>query len=333
MEIRGASRIAGIGAYLPPQRVHSDDLMREVRCDRFGIPDNYISKHIGITERRWADHSQNPSELATLASEVALRNSGVTADEIDLIVFAGISKDCEEPSTAHFVQNNLGAKNAICMDVSNACLGFLTAMSIADAFIAGGRASSVLVCTGEMQSRVIKEGMSRVWEITGKEEFREKLGFLTAGDGGGAMVIQASDGDSQGWKWLKFHSNGVHAHLCQYRLDFDGIHGQMLMKEISREIVEMHSKNIGYAYEKLEWTPGDVDKLYCHQVGERPHRWMVKLAGKEAESAPTTYEKFGNLTSATFPINMHINPPSRGEKLLLLGTGSGLSICQGGMIF
>ena len=145
MENYGNSRIAAVGAYLPDQIVTTDALMHEVNCARFGIPENYISKFIGIEEKRVAPLQMCPSELATLASEIALRDAGANADEIDLIIYTGVARDYIEPSTAHNVQKMLGAHKAVCLDVSNACIGFMSGLSIADAYLMNESIQRVLV--------------------------------------------------------------------------------------------------------------------------------------------------------------------------------------------
>lgn len=333
MESIGNSYIAGIGAYLPPTRVSSDELMAEVRCSRFGIPEDYMSRHVGISERRVADPATQPSDLATLASESALCDAGVMADEIDLIIYTSITRDCDEPSTAHFVQSRLGAMNATCMDVSNACLGFMTGLSIADAYISKGSATTVLVCAGECQSHTVDAATAILRKLSDKEQFKRMFGVLTVGDAGGAMVIRPSTLADSGWKWLKFASNGVHADLCYFKRSANGPEGAMQMAEISREMVRMHADHIEHTYKTIGWPPSTIAKLYCHQVGRKPYDLLRNVAQVNREQAPVTYEKFGNLTSATIPVGMYLNRPERGERLLFLGAGSGLTICQGAMTF
>lgn len=333
METLGKSYIAGIGAYLPGTRISSDALMAEVNSTRFGIPENYLSRHIGVVERRVADVNQQPSDLATLASQSALRDAGVRPDEIDLIIHTAITRDCEEPSTAHFVQNCLGAVNAACLDISNACLGFMTGLSIADAYIANGGARTALVCAGECQSSAVRESIEILRRTKNKDEFKRMFGILTVGDAGGAMIVRRSENAGTGWKWLNFLSNGVHARLCYLKRTFNGGEGAMLMKEISFEMLRMHAANIEHAYKSTGWNPSTVGKLYCHQVGRKPHTALTEIAKVDIDRAPITYNHFGNLTSATIPVIMHLNRPERGERILFLGAGSGLTICQGAMVF
>ncbi|WP_018415621.1 ketoacyl-ACP synthase III [Teredinibacter turnerae] len=334
MEIIGKSKIAGIGAYLPEQRVLSDDLMHEIGSTRFGTPVDYISKRIGIIERRISEANMFPSDMAIKAAEVALKDAGITPMDVDLIIYCGIDRDWQEPATSHRVQVEIGAKKSSCFDVTNACHGFMDGLSIANAFLTNGTANNVLVCTGEKPSRVLFEAIKILRDEKNKEAFKRMLGALTVGDAGGAMVIQRSNVETgEGLRWMQSYSEGEHANLCYYRHTHEGYDGQMLMREISLQIAKLHKKLIEKTYATLAWKPEEIDRIYCHQVGEKPHKALVSIANKSIDCAPITYPSFGNLTSATFPVNMHLNRPERGSKLLLMGTGSGLSVCQAGMVF
>ncbi len=334
MLVNGHTSIIGIGSYMPHEIVKSVDLMAEIHsAEKFGISENFISDVIGIEERRVAVHGHKPSDLAIFASEVALKHSGINANEIDLIIFCGIERDWIEPATAHRVQQFIGAKNATCFDLSNACHGFMNGVSVADAMIATGSASTALICTGEKPSNIMYEALRRLSESDNRADVKRWLGALTVGDAGGAIIIRRSE-CQDGFCKFNFSSNGEHTSLCYYEYDADGhVEGQMLMKSISIEIVGFHRQMIRDTYHKLSWKPTDIDWLYCHQVGAKPHYQMAELAEIDTEKAPITYRKFGNITSATIPVNFHFNPPEKGDKILILGTGSGLSISQTGMVF
>ena len=333
METYGSSRIAGFGAYLPESRVTTDELMRSINCSRFGIPENYISRHIGIKEKRVAEATIEPSGLAALASEIALTNAGVSADEIDLIIYTGITRDYEEPSTAHSVQCRLGARKATCMDTPNACLGFMTGLWVADSFIYTSEITNVLVCTGEIQSRTVNSFLKPLKYTKNKEYFKKVFGVLTVGDAGGAAVVQRKSSSGEGLNWIRFYSEGSLRDLCTFERTENGVKGQMIMQEISSEILKIHRSLMPNTYEKLGWHPDNVDIVYAHQVGSRPHEEMIKMTSIQRNKAPISYECYGNLSSATIPTCMHLYPPKRGDKILLLGAGSGISICQGGMTY
>lgn len=334
MLVNGNTEIIGIGGYVPEETVKSTDLMAAICSEsKFGIHENFISDVIGIEERRVATATQKPSDLALEASYIALRNAGIDAREIDLIIFCGIERDWIEPATAHRVQQLIGATNAACFDLSNACHGFMNGVSVADAMIATGSASTALICTGEKPSNVLYNTVRKLQNSNDRNDIKRWVGGLTVGDAGGAILIRKS-GHQTGFQKFNFSSNGEHAKLCYYEYDEQGnVEGQMLMKPISDEIVGFHKRMIEDTYSRLEWTSHDIDKLYCHQVGARPHKQMASLANVDIEKAPITYRKYGNITSATIPVNFHLNSPQKGDKVLILGTGSGLSISQTGIVF
>ena len=131
--------------------------MEEIKPEsRFGIPHNWIDTRVGIKERRFVDFSTKPFDLAIDGSKKALDSAGIRPEDIDLIIFCGIDRDYIEPSTAHVVQHTLGSR-AICMDVSNACQGIISGISVADAMIGSGSIETALICSGETASHGIQK--------------------------------------------------------------------------------------------------------------------------------------------------------------------------------
>ncbi|NIB40791.1 ketoacyl-ACP synthase III [Pseudomaricurvus alkylphenolicus] len=332
MDFRTHSRIAGIGAYLPSQKVSSIDLMTEIKSRRFGVPENFISRYIGIIERRFSEDALQPSDMAYRASIGAIEESGIDPTHIDWIIFCGIDRDWKEPATACRVQQLLGASNAACLDISNACLGFMNGLALADAYITSGMADNVLVCTGEKQSEMVLEMMGHIQRSNEKAFFKTHVGALTVGDAGGAMVIQRSDGRS-GFGQFRFWSQGEKNQLCYLKQTSQGMVGQMMMGAISEEVIKLHGEHIDQTYRDIGWNPANINSFVCHQVGRDPHKKLALAAHTQEEKAPITYSHMGNLTSATIPVNMYINRPCRGDKVLFLGSGSGISICQTGMTY
>lgn len=335
MEQNGSTKIVGMAHYLPPQRVTSAELMEEIKSEtRFGVRSHFLSSLIGVDERRYAPADAPPSALAIEASQAALQRSGIDPADIDHVIFCGIERDWQEPATAHRVQSSIGAYNAACFDVTNACHGFMNGLAIADAFIATGSAETCLICTGEVGSKVAKDILRQLRdEPCSKDHFKLQIGALTLGDAGAAMIVQRSDHES-GFKKFRFTSGGEHAELCYYNRSRSGtVDGAMYMKEISAELVAWHKKNIDETYEQLGWQPKDVKSLYLHQLGARPHKWFCELAEIDVARAPATLPKLGNIASATIPVTMSLNPPEIGDNVLVLSSGSGVSIGQTGLIF
>ncbi len=334
MQQLGVSRITGVGHYLPDQIVLSEDLMNEFRSEsRFGLSPRYLSALVGIKERRWASDDTLPSDLAIAASRDAIQKAGINPQDIDCILFCGIERDWQEPATAHRVQFELGAGKATCFDLTNACHGFMNGISVADAFIASGTARVCLVCTGEVGSRASKSILRQLCKPDlSHEELKFLLGGLTAGDAGGAMIVQRSE-DRSGFQRFKFESAGQYADLCFYsKAANDEIYGEMHMQEICEETLAFHANSIEETYSSLSWRPEDVDCLMSHQVGTKVHRQVCRITGVAKEKAPCIVDTTGNIASATIPALFSLYPPRKNDKVLIISSGSGMTIGQSALM-
>jgi 3-oxoacyl-[acyl-carrier-protein] synthase-3 len=333
MVIHGSSKIAGIGIYLPEERISSISLMEEIQSEkRFGIPLDWVDRRIGIVERRFADSRTQPSDLATEASIVALQKAGIDPKHLDLIIYCGIEKDFMEPGTAHVIQKKLFS-NAVCMDVSNACQGVISGMTVADSLIATGSIETALICSGERASRVVRQFIHRI-NNEPDEYFRDRFGVMTVGDAGSAVVLSRSEKTRpSGIKAMQFNSKGEYAELCFYRYGDHGIEGQMLMKGITDTINEIHTDMMSETYRDLEWQPEDVDHMICHQVGKKSVSDFCSISNVPLEKTPLTYIYLGNTASCSIPIALDFANPKEGDKMLMMGGGSGLASFQGGVIW
>lgn len=333
MIINGSSKIAGVGIHLPDERVSSVSLMEEIKADkRFGIPLDWVDRRIGIVERRFAGSDNRPSDLAAEAAKNALTRAGVEADRLDMIIYCGIEKDFMEPSTAHVVQTKIGS-NAVCTDVSNACQGVISGMTIADSMIANGSIDTALICAGEQASKVVKAFIQKI-NSQPDDYFRDRFGVMTVGDAGSAVVLTRSESNAaSGIKTMHFNSMGEYADFCFYRYGAQGIEGQMLMKGITDKINEIHADMISDMYQGLGWQPEEVDHMICHQVGKKSVRDFCDISQIPAERTPLTYIYLGNTASCSIPIAMEFSDANEGDKMLLMGGGSGLSNFQGGIVW
>lgn len=327
---KGNSWLSGVGAFLPQTVVSSEELMREAKSDDVGVRFDFLERCTGIKERRVANNKETFATLALEASRRAIADANIEPNDIDGVIYCGIDSDYPEPSTAHEIQSLLGAHNAACLDISNACLGLLNGLSIADLYIGSGASENILICTGEKPSIVTYDVIKQLNANRSKENLRRLLGAFTVGDAGGAFVITKSGGGPK-LDMMRFKTNSTHANLCYAKQQDGYIEFEMNMETISRAMIAEHEQMMPGTYASLGWKPEDIDALYCHQVGARPHRRMAAMASVPICKAPITYDYYGNLTSATFAVNYDANRPRTDERILFLGAGSGLSICQIGL--
>src|SRR5512134_2365979 len=106
--------ITGWGKCMPPAVLSNPDL-----ATFLDTTDDWIMSRTGMKERRISH--VGAIDMATLASARALACAGLTAEDVDLIVYGSCSNDEQVPNSASGVQVLIGAGNAASMDVNTAC--------------------------------------------------------------------------------------------------------------------------------------------------------------------------------------------------------------------
>ncbi len=330
------TRIVSSGIYLPPQIVKSDDLLAEIKSEtQYNIPTNWMSEQMGIIERRMAPDDAQPSDLAIPAAIDALNSSKIKPKEIDMVIFCGIERDNPEPATAHVIQNKLGINAPYAFDVANACFGFFDGMSIANGLIQSGAVKNALIVTGEIPTRLLRFFADRLKKGVDIKTARKIIGALSVGDAGGAVIMSATNSES-GFNLFNKMSDSKHFKKCIYRHKSDGtIDGQMLMGPITKAIFSAYEGMIDDTLYKLEWNK--FDWMLSHQMGKRPFDKISSMKGVKPSTMIKTYDKLGNITSATFPVNFHhltVNGKVKlGDRIGGAFAGSGLAIGQLGYTF
>ncbi|PCJ21845.1 MAG: hypothetical protein COA96_15250 [SAR86 cluster bacterium] len=338
--------ISGSGSVLAPHEVETSELIKYAKLDRFGISPNIIFERMGITHVRHADDSVLPGDLATEAAKKAITASGIPANEIDMILYTGIERNCTEPATAHFIANDIGIdpkRLQYCWDMSNACHGFTAGILTARKFLKdqdeGDRIRNVLVCTGERSSgktKVICEDF-RNGRI-GADRVQDTLGAFTVGDAGGAMVLSQCESD-KGIKAISNSNNPRFAGLCLYQ-DFGADRGvkpiyAMKMPQICARTKRIIKRISPVILNRLGWGASDIDHGIFHQVGKRVHKDWLDIVGIEEARAPSTYAKWGNLASANLPVIWDMldtkGAIKPGDNVFVVSAGSGISVTMLGI--
>lgn len=160
--------ICGTGMYVPVHTVTNEDLSALVETD-----DEWITTRVGVRERHIAV-TETTAYMATEAARAALENSGISAQELDLILCATVSADSISPSLACMVQKGIGA-HCMAFDINAACAAFLFLLDTAAGYFAGGRVKNVLIVGAERMSRIVD------WE--------DRSTCVIFGDGAGAAVL------------------------------------------------------------------------------------------------------------------------------------------------
>ena len=127
--------IAGTGMYAPEKVVKNQYFNELYKKD----VDSFLREQRNIFERRYMAAEQATSDLIIPAAEEAMKNAGITAKDLDLIVVSTDTPDYLSPSTAAVVQHKLGATRAGTFDINSACAGYVTAVDLASKYIAADK--------------------------------------------------------------------------------------------------------------------------------------------------------------------------------------------------
>ena len=310
------TRIIGTGSALPEAVVTNDDLSKLVDTS-----DEWISSRTGIRERRLVNPDENTVSLGAKAAQKALEDAKVSPGEIDLILVATSSSEFYFPSVACQIQGILRLDNAVAMDVSAACSGFLFVLNTAHAYLKSGIYRRALLVGTDTLSHLIN------WE--------DRSTCVLFGDGAGACVVeqqetgvidflQQTDG-SMGH--VLTCSAATFASPISESAPFQSIYmdGQAVLKFAVKKVPAC----IRQLLERNCTEVDDIQWYLLHQANRRIIQSVAKRLGQPEEKFPINLDQYGNTSAASIPIlvdELHKSGRlKRGDKCVLSGFGAGLT--------
>jgi 3-oxoacyl-[acyl-carrier-protein] synthase-3 len=316
-----ACSVAGVGSYVPERVLTNADLEKMVDTS-----DEWITSRTGIQERRIAAEKEFTSEMAAKAAQLALDRSGITADQVDLIIVATITPDMLFPSTACLVQKRLGARKAAAFDIEAACSGFIYALEIAQQFIMSHTYDVVLVIGAEKLSSII--------------DWKDRNTCVLFGDGAGAAVLHnrpnthglltaCMGADGSKGELLSMPGGGSRCPATPESVA-SGLHYlRMDGKETFKNAVNAMCTA---ATEALRRCDLDISRIKCvipHQANRRIIDVVAERLGATPEQVFINLHKYGNTSAASVAIALdeavQTGRIQRGDLILLVVFGAGLT--------
>ncbi len=312
------AQISGVGKALPERRLTNADLEKMVDTS-----DEWITKRVGIKERRIAAEGEYTSHLGARAAADALAMAGVPASEVDLILVATSTPDTVYPSAACLIQKALGATRAGVLDISAACTGFIYGASLATGMIRSGLMRQVLVVAAEVNTSVVN--------------WKDRDTCILFGDGAGAALFSAHDAsDGRGVLALRLGGDGEYAPLlnlpnsgCRPFPDAPGRYIVMQGNEVFKQAVRNMAECGADVLAQAGLTAADVSLLIPHQANIRIIDAVATRLGVPPERVFVNIEKYGNTSAATIPIALceaveqgRLKP---GDVLVIDAFGAGLT--------
>ncbi len=318
-------KIAGLGWYLPERRVSNAEL-----AEQWGIDPDWIEKASGVRERRYATF-ETAAGMGAEAARRALADAGMDLGEIEVIIGASTGPQQAIPCTAALVQRELGAPEgrSACFDVNATCLSFLFALHAAAHLITGGAYRNVLIYSSEINTRSLNP--------------KEPQSAALFGDAAAAAVItQAGVGEASAiWHTaLETYSSGAEAteiigggtlhHPNDPRTTPEMNLFHMDGLAIFRMAAALSEPFLDRFLATLKWERAEVDAVVPHQASRHVIEQFTRRLGFREDQVVWALAERGNCVGASLPLTLAEAVArkriKRGDRILLAGTGAGLTL-------
>lgn len=324
--------IRGTGMYAPEKVVRNEEFNELYKKD----VDTFLREKRNIFERHYMDASQATSDLIVPAAEQAIAAAKISASDLDLIIVSTDTPDYLSPATAAVVQYRLKASKAGAFDMNSACAGFVTALDMAAKYIAADTQYKNILVVGAY-------GMTKYLNY---DDY--KIATLFA-DGAGAVVVQASDVDTEGVQCATLFADG------QYH-DYMGIFAGGTRTPITHEVIEQKKHLLDFAkkipietngthwprltrilLDRMHKTPKDIDHFFLTQINIGSINEALDKLGLPHSKSHNIMDRFGYTGSACIPMALHDavsqHKLKKGDLVFMLGSGGGLSMAALSLIW
>lgn len=343
-------RIISLAVEVPENLLDNDAMLRLIgdRAAARGVGEQdreeLKSRIAGMFDRagsRERHFDGNPRRGAAIdmvrrASQRALADAGREAEDVDLLIYCSVSRGWLEPSSAAAVQAAIGAHNASCFDVLEACAGWMRAVEIGDSLMRTGRYRNALVVGVEegLQDAIMPASL----EAGGSEHH---LAGYTVGAAASAMLLEA---DPLLPVEIEIRSRGELHDLCMIPLPGVGAflpddgrelpivgrflsHSERLFAKVGRALVQMM---------RVRLTKADRDELalfILHAASANAGESLRKLLHIPENKWLCAHAEFGNTVAMSMPVALDLaiktGRVKRGDRICFLVASAGISFGYG----
>ncbi|MDB5024098.1 MAG: ketoacyl-ACP synthase [Mucilaginibacter sp.] len=312
--------ITAVNGYVPDYVLTNHELETMVETN-----DEWIMSRTGIKERRiLKGEGLATSDLAVPAVEGLLKKRGISAEEIELIIFCTTTPDMPFPATANILADKIGAKNAWGYDLQAACSGFIFGLATGAQFIESGKHTKVLVVGGDKMSAIVN--------------YKDRATCIIFGDGCGAALLEPNtDGygvmdsilksDGSGRAFLHQKAGGSLKPATHATVDalehFAYQEGQAVFKFAVTNMADVAAE----VMERNNLKSDDIAWLVPHQANKRIIDATANRTGVSADKVIINIERYGNTTNGTIPLCLWEweSKFKKGDNLILAAFGGGFT--------
>lgn len=321
MSNKHRATITAVDHFVPDKILSNFELEKIVDTNN-----EWILERTGIRERRILEKGAT-SDLAIPAVKGILKQRGISAEELEVIIVATVTPDMFFPSTASLIQDAIGAKNAWGFDMEAACSGFLFALMTGVRFIESGAYKKVLVVGADKMSSIV--------------DYTDRNTCILFGDAGAAVLLEPTENPNEGifdsilrldgsGKDFLYMKGGGSLNPPSHETIDNGLHylyqdGKAVFKVAVKGMADVSAEIL----EKNNLTGSDVDWLVPHQANLRIIDACANRMGLDASKVMINIDRYGNTTDATIPMCLSewykSGKLKKGQTIVLSAFGAGYS--------
>lgn len=311
-------QVISAGSYLPKLVVTNEMLSEFLETS-----DEWITSRTGIKQRHIAT-DETTTDLGVNAARIALENSGLSKEDINLVICATGTPDSCVPTVAANIKKELGIESAPAFDMNTNCSSFVYAITVAESLMKNCNYKNALVIGVDVNSQIL--------------DWQDRSTAVLFGDGAGAVVLSNTENEGIIASHLNCIIDKDNALTCYneiyetpfYKKENDknlkvAMNGQAVLRFATRAFTDV----LNAVVEKAGISPSDIKLIVPHQANLRIIKAAAKKMNIDEDKIYVNIDKASNTSAATIPIALHEalekNLIKRGDIILFAAFGAGLS--------
>jgi 3-oxoacyl-[acyl-carrier-protein] synthase III len=306
--------ITGLGHYYPENIVTDEDIRTRLKYPEMHPAERAVIGNIGVTKRHRSNSTETSIFMAKEASIKAMKDASIDPSTIDLYLFCNWTERYYLPDLAPQASILSGTKQALALDISTACAGFVAGVQTACMYMLSGRIKKAVVVGSERFSIRTKMG---------------GYGEFTAGDAAAACV-------------LEFTGNKEKGIIDFYLKDEGTLHDTMVISEkgiiksyphLVKNAADLTLKAIDLLLERNNLKAEEIDWVAPHPGTDIVVQDVLNRAPFPKEKFLSNFDHVGNTSAASIPsiLSELRDKYSSGDLIIAPAVGGGFY--WGGILF
>jgi len=251
-----------------------------------------VARGTGIRSVRCAD-GLTTTELVHAAAEHLLADYPIDRSAIDGLVVVTQTPDTWSPGTAFAIHHLLELdENCFVMDINAGCSGYVNGLIQAASLIASGACSNVLLCTGDVNTRLVDGREHQVRMLFGDAA----TATLLRSGAKSLQFIYGADGSGRGTLGVPLtYGKADKVSATVHSLKMDG--AAVMSFALHRVPQAIHA-----LLDEMGLAKDDVNLFALHQPNEFIVNYLRNGLGVDKNILPVDVDGIGNTNSSSIPL-------------------------------